>query len=257
MNLESIRIALRGLLANRMRSALTMLGVLIGVGAVIILVAVGSGSAAASRAQLEALGSNTLTVSAGGFGQGNRGTQSRGIAITDNDVKALADLAQAPDVAAVVPIVNGGGSVAASYDGASATPGQFLGTTANYSTVRNAPVQAGSFFTADQVTNHDPVVVIGTSFAKNLLTATADPNTLIGRQVRIGSQNLTVIGVLKPKGSNGLQDQDDIAIAPETVVRDFYVGNTGTASAGSRGVGATGTETVTIHNNSSQELTEC
>ncbi|MGZ4806779.1 MAG: ABC transporter permease, partial [Ilumatobacteraceae bacterium] len=130
MNPESIRIALRGIFANRMRSALTMLGVMIGVGAVIVLVAVGSGSAATSRRQLEALGSNTLTVSAGGFGQGNRGgTQARGLAINDNDVAALGDTTQLPDVTAVVPIVNGSGNTIATYDGASTTPGTFLGTT--------------------------------------------------------------------------------------------------------------------------------
>ena len=106
MNPESIRMALRGITANRMRSALTMLGVLIGVGAVIILVAVGAGSAAKSRQALEALGSNTLTVSAGGFGQGNRGgTQSRANQLNESDVRALLDKTQAPDVDATVPIV--------------------------------------------------------------------------------------------------------------------------------------------------------
>ncbi len=231
MNPESIRIALRGIFANRMRSALTMLGVMIGVGAVIVLVAVGSGSAAASRKQLEALGSNTLTVSAGGFGQGNRGgTQSRGLAINDNDVAALSDKTQLPDVTAVVPIVNGSGSTIASYNGASTTPGTFLGTTPDYSTVRNAPVSAGHFFTADDLAGHNKVAVVGTSFAKNLLGATGNPNDLLNQQVKLGSQTLTVVGVLKPKGSNGFQDQDDIIIVPETIMRDFYTGNTGTVS---------------------------
>ena len=231
MNPESIRIALRGIFANRMRSALTMLGVMIGVGAVIVLVAVGSGSAAASRKQLEALGSNTLTVSAGGFGQGNRGgTQARGLAINDNDVAALGDKTQLPDVTAVVPIVNGSGSTIATYDGASTTPGTFLGTTPDYSTVRNAPVSAGHFFTADDLAGHNKVAVIGASFAKNLLGATGNPNDLLNQQVKLGSQTLTVVGVLKSKGSNGFQDQDDIIIVPETIVRDFYTGNTGTVS---------------------------
>ena len=142
----------RGIVANRMRSALTMLGILIGVGSVIILVAVGAGSAAATRQSLEALGSNTLTVSAGGFGQGNRGgTQSRNLQITDADVIALSDKLQAPDIAAVVPTINGGNSITAAADGASATVGQFLGTSDAYSDVRHAPVQAGTFFTAADV----------------------------------------------------------------------------------------------------------
>jgi putative ABC transport system permease protein len=223
--------ALRGIVANRMRSALTMLGILIGVGAVIVLVAVGAGSATKTRRSLEALGSNTLTVSAGGFGQGNRGgTQSRNLQINDADVVALSDKSQAPDIAAVVPTINGGGSVTAAADGASATVGQFLGTSAAYSSVRNAPVEAGTFFTADDVTNHASVVVIGTTVAKNLLGVTADPNSLIGQPVQFGSHALTVIGVLKAKGSNGFQDQDDIALVPYTTVRDNYTGNTGTIS---------------------------
>jgi putative ABC transport system permease protein len=231
MNLESVQMALRGIVANRMRSALTMLGILIGVGAVIILVAVGAGSATATRQSLEELGSNTLTVSAGGFGQGNRGgTQSRNLQITDADVVALSDKLQAPDITAVVPIINGGGSVTAAADGASATVAQFLGTSDAYSAVRNAPVEAGTFFTADDVSNHASVVVIGTTVAKNLLGATGDPNSLIGQPVQFGSHSLTVIGILKTKGSNGFQDQDDIALVPYTTVRDNYTGNTGTIS---------------------------
>ena len=167
MNLESIRMALRGMVANRMRSALTMLGVLIGVGAVIILVAVGAGSAAASRKQLEALGSNTLTVSAGGFGQGNRGgTQARSTQINDADITALLDKTQAPDIADIVPIVNANGSTTASYNGASTSPGQFQGTTPNYAVVRNAPVQSGSFFTADDIA-FIPYTTMRDSFSGN------------------------------------------------------------------------------------------
>src|ERR1700761_5588742 len=98
MNLESLRIALGGLMANRMRSFLTVLGMLIGVAAVIILVAVGSGSAAATAARLESLGSNTLTVSAGGFGFGrNQGTRTSSVQLTDKDVTNLSNRSLAPD----------------------------------------------------------------------------------------------------------------------------------------------------------------
>ena len=229
MNLESIRMATRGIVANRMRSALTMLGILIGVGAVIILVAVGAGPGAKARQSLAALGSNTLTVSAGGFGQGNRGgTQSRNLQINDADVTAISDKTQASDVTDVVPIVNGGGNVTASLNGSSATVGQFIGTTPNYSPVRNAAVQAGAFFTADDLANHAGVAVVGTTLAKNLLGATADPNSIVGSNIQFGNHTITVIGVLKSKGSNGFQDQDDIAVLPMSTMRDSYVGNTGT-----------------------------
>ena len=230
MSLESIRMAFRGVVANRMRSALTMLGILIGVGSVIILIAVGAGSAAASEARLRALGSNTLTVSAGGFGQGNRGgTQSRNIQVTDADLKALADKTQAPDVVAVVPVANASSQTAA-YAGASTAIGQTLGTSVSYQPVKNATTQAGSFFTQDDVDNHNNVVVIGTTVAKNLLGATADPNTLVGQPLKVGAQTYIVSGVLTSKGSNGAQDQDDIVLMPYTTLRDHITGNTGTVS---------------------------
>ena len=230
MNIEGVRMALRGVVANRMRSALTMLGVLIGVAAVIVLIAVGAGSAAASEARLKALGSNTLTVSAGGLGQGARGgTQARNIQLTDADLTALADASQAPDITAVVPLINAP-TQTATYAGASTSIGQTVGTTPAYSTVRNAAVQAGSFITQDDLDNHANVVVIGTTVAKNLLGADANPNLLIGQPIKIGAQTYFVAGVLKPKGSNGFQDQDDIAILPTTTIRDHLVGEAGPIS---------------------------
>jgi putative ABC transport system permease protein len=228
MRLESARIALQGIMANRLRSFLTMLGVLIGVAAVIILVAVGSGSAAANRKRLEALGSNTLTVIPGGFGQGARGgTQSRRVQITDGDVEALSDPTQAPSIGAVVPSV-AFRNTSVSYDGASVTPAQEIGTTPSFSPVRNYAVETGSFITQNDVDDHARVVVIGPSVAKNLLGATADPAAMVGATVQVGAAQYTVVGVLKPKGSNGAQDQDDIILMPITTARDTLTGNTGT-----------------------------
>lgn len=227
MSSAGVRIALKGIAANKMRSSLTTLGILIGVASVIILVAVGSGSAARSRGQLEALGSNTLTVIPGGFGFGARGgTQSRRVEITDNDVKALQDASAAPDITQVVPGVNLPSATVA-YEGASTTPSTATGTTPNYSSVRNYAVEFGTFFTQEDYDDHRSVVVIGSSVVKDLLGETADPAPMVGRRIRVGGSSFTVIGVFKTRGSNGFQDQDDILIMPMTTARDHLVGNTG------------------------------
>lgn len=225
MNIESIRNGLEGIVANKLRSALTMLGILIGVGAVIVLVAVGSGSAEATRRRFESLGSNTLTVTAGGLGFNNRGgTQSRLIRIDDADVEAISKKEDAPSVLSVVPVVAAPGTTAV-YNGASATPRQFLGTTEQYFDVRNYPVQSGAAFTKEDIEANAKVAVIGLSVAKNLLGENADAAELIGQDIKFGNANLTVIGVLKPKGSNGNLDQDDIVLAPLPTVRNLIAGN--------------------------------
>ena len=225
MNRESLRIALQGIGANKLRSILTMLGILIGVASVIVLVAVGSGSAEASRKRLEALGSNTLTVSTGGFGQGRRGgTQAQNIRILDTDVDALRNLDEAPSVSKVAPIV-AANNTTVTYNGASTAVQQFQGTTPELLSIRNYEVTAGTAFTADDVETHSRVVVVGLTVARNLLGEDADAGELIGQQIKVGNANFTVIGILKPKGTNGTQDQDNLALAPMTAVRDVVSGS--------------------------------
>jgi putative ABC transport system permease protein len=231
VNLSSVGIALRGIVGNKLRSGLTMLGVAIGVGSVIVLVAFGSGSAAQTRANLEQLGSNTLTIRAGGFGFGARaGTQSRRIAITTSDVAALSNKQSAPDVAQVVPAVNVS-SASVVYNGATDTPSTMSGTTTNFSEVRNYPVQWGQWFTQQQYDTHANVVVLGLTDVKDLVGQQADGSALVGQQVLIGGKSFTVIGVFKSKGTNGFQDQDSIAIMPLTTARDEFVGNDGTVDS--------------------------
>jgi putative ABC transport system permease protein len=228
MALSSIRIAFRGIAANKMRSALTTLGIMIGVGAVIVLVAVGSGSAAASRENLERLGSNTLTVRAGGFGFGARaGTQSQSVQITDNDVEALSNKENAPHVAEVVASVSVTDATIV-YNGASDTPSSMSGTTENFSEVRNYPVEWGRWMTQQEYDRHAKVVVLGLTNVKNLLGENATGEELVDQTVLIGGKSFQVIGVFESKGSNGFQDQDSIAVMPLTTARDSFVGNDGT-----------------------------
>ena len=243
--LENLRNAFGGISANRLRSALTTLGILIGVAAVIVLVAVGEGSAEKTRKSLEALGSNTLTVQAGGFGFGNRGGTQKDIKITDADVSALADKQQAPDIAAVVATVNGTGAL--SYNGTSTTPNQTLGTSANYAKVGNHDISAGSFFTQDQLNDHDKVIVLGSTVVKNLLGENGDGSTLVGQNVKLGSATFQVIGISKAKGSTGPLDQDNLVTLPMTTARDTLAGNTGKVASVT--VQATSRDTTTAAQN--------
>ena len=247
MNLSSIGIALRGISANKLRSGLTTLGIAIGVGSVIVLVAVGSGSAAATRQSLERLGSNTLTVRVGGFGFGSRaGTQSRNVQLTNKDVTALESHDNAPDVAQVVPSVNVS-NVTVVYDGATDTPSTISGTTTNFSSVRNYPVDVGRWFTQQEYDSHANVVVLGLTDVKNLLGQQATGSEIVGQQVFIGGKSFSVIGVFAAKGSNGFQDQDSIAIMPLTTARDQFVGNSGTVDGLT--VQATSSKTATAAQN--------
>ncbi len=250
MNLENVKIALRGVNANRLRSALTMLGILIGVGAVIVLVAVGNGSSQSVQSQLESLGTNTLTVLPAGFGGGGARSFSSRPVLTEQDVNALQDKANAPDVSEVAPIKTATSTTGA-YGGNSYSPSQFLGTTANIAGIRNYTTTEGAFFTNDDVVNDRRVVVLGTTVVDNLFGTGVDP---VGKQVKFGSSSWTVVGVLKSKGSNGLQDQDDVVVAPITSVMNNLTGDNGdvnqvVAQAASRAqTNAASTEITSILN---------
>jgi putative ABC transport system permease protein len=243
---ESARFAVRGVTGNKMRSALTTLGILIGVAAVIILVAVGTGSSAAVQSQISSLGSNTLTVTSssggtggrggggggfggfGGFAGGGRtsgsvstGTQTRAAALTVDDAGALSDTSQAPDVKAVAPTVSAS-SVTATYTGATHSVGTFTGTTPSYLAIDNDKVESGSAFTDDDYTNRHRVALVGTTVATDL--AGGSGLSIVGKTVEFNGIQFTVKGVLASKGTTGAQDQDDVVIAPLTAVQDTLTG---------------------------------
>jgi putative ABC transport system permease protein len=233
---ESLRIAVQGILANRLRSLLTMLGIMIGVAAVIILVAVGRGSSSAVQKQLQSLGTNILTVQrSGGFGGGfgggrggraQLGTQSRQSALTMKDVTALQRPDNVPSAKSVNPVVQAQ-AVTATFNGATYSPASFVGTSVGYLGASNWQIAAGRAFSADDQKYRSRVVVLGQTVVTNLFGAT-DP---LGQTVQISGHSYQVIGVLKVKGSNGFQDSDDIAIAPIEAVQDTLTGNTGSLSS--------------------------
>jgi putative ABC transport system permease protein len=217
--LETIRVALGGIAANKLRSGLTILGLTIGVASVIVLVAVGNGSKQAVQSGIDALGSNVLLVStqAGPMGPGGSGSSS--LTLTRKDAEALEDPFNAPDVKSASPVVTASSTTlvagATSYSVAS-----LIGTTPSYATARDYDVATGDLFTTADVTKHAHVVVIGPTVAENLFSGTSP----VGQTLKIGGTSFTVVGVTASKGSNGTTDQDDVVFAPLTTVQDALTG---------------------------------
>jgi putative ABC transport system permease protein len=177
--LELLRIAGAGIAANKLRSGLTILGMTIGVAAVIVLVAVGNGSGKQIQASIEQLGTNTLTIFSGGFGRGraSTGLQASNQSLTLPLAQALADPAGAPDIATVTPEVSGSATV--TYAGATHST-SVLGTYPSYFAATNSPVGSGTAITATDVARLRKTAVIGQTVATDLF-GTASP---IGRTTR-------------------------------------------------------------------------
>jgi putative ABC transport system permease protein len=211
MNLmESARIALRSLAANKLRSSLTMLGIIIGVAAVIALMGVGRGASAAIDSQINSMGTNLLFVSPGSTSSsGVRTAQGSAQTLTYEDALALNDPDNLPAVAAVAPQVEAMGQVV--YMGNNVNT-RIAGVTADYGPVRNYTVQDGEFVTEAQVQAKSSVVVLGANVASTLFED-ASP---IGQSVRINNITFKVIGVLTAKGGSGMGNQDDMVVVPIT-----------------------------------------
>ncbi|HEV2414304.1 MAG TPA: ABC transporter permease [Candidatus Dormibacteraeota bacterium] len=223
MNLyEAMRMAANGLLANRLRSALTMLGILIGVMAVILLVAVGNGTSVQINNQIQSLGANVIYVypsnakGTGGVSQGFGTAQS----LTQADVDALNTRQQDPDVVAAIPIAQAGGQITYGNQNYFAPT---TGSTADFPMVRDYQMAEGSFFTNDDVLANHRVVVIGQTVVTNLFGST-DP---VGQTIKISRQSFRVIGVFASKGSSGLGSQDNVVVAPITAVWAYLTGARG------------------------------
>jgi putative ABC transport system permease protein len=218
---ETLRFAVGGLAANKVRSGLTMLGVLIGVAAVIILLAVGNGSSQAVKNSIEKLGTNALTISSGSSGAGGASTGATTTKpLTVDDARALANPADAPNIDSVAPEVTT--SQTAIYQGTSHTVPQIIGTYPAYFKASNSKVATGKgdYFSADDVLNSRKVAVIGSTTATDLF-GTVDP---VGKKIVIGGTPFTVLGVLETKGGTGFQDPDDVVIAPLPTVQNAFSG---------------------------------
>ncbi len=223
---ESIRIALAGILHNRLRSLLTMLGMLIGVGSVIMLVAVGTGSSQKMQKTIEGLGTNLLQINRqgggfGGFGGGRAtvGTQSqRGESHCCRRHRTRRQDAE-PRRRRGCPGHHRVRSRPSTTARRTRRPRRSVLRRAT-SRSRTMSSPEGTFFTDADEAQHNRVAVIGETVATNLF-GTADP---IGNNVQFNGASFQIIGLLKQKGTNGIQDQDDVVMAPLTAVQDTLTG---------------------------------
>ncbi|MCY4439383.1 MAG: ABC transporter permease [Deltaproteobacteria bacterium] len=203
----NVRIALRAIRVNKLRSALTMLGVIIGVGAVIAMVAIGEGAKARVAKQMERLGSNRVSVYAGTVTRGGRRVRGARITtLTEADARAI--LAEVPGVVRVAPHVRGSAQVV--YGNKNWHP-PFTGTTPDYLQIMNWGVDSGSSFTDDDMLLNRKVAMIGKTVAKELF----GDDYPIGQTIRVKHIPFEVVGVLKERGtSSWAGDLDDIVIVP-------------------------------------------
>ena len=218
---NTLRIALKAIRRNKVRSALTMLGVIIGVASVIAMIALGSGARASIDEQIQAQGTNVIYVSAGSFGRGPgtvRGGAGSNSTLTLEDAKAIEN--EVPTVALVSPMVRGRAQVVAGNQNWNT---QLEGGNENYLAIRNWQVTSGSNFTAREILLADKVALLGPTVA-NTLFPDSDP---VGQVMRIGNSPYRVLGVLSAKGQGQFgQDQDDLIVAPYTTLQKKMLGIT-------------------------------
>ncbi|GAA2884781.1 ABC transporter permease [Pseudonocardia halophobica] len=212
MNLaEAARIAARGLRTNKLRSVLTMLGIIIGVAAVIVLVAFGNGLQRFVADAFGPLANQIQITKTQGAISGNRAARD----LTDADVDALSDRSRAPAIGSVTPSVNGSALLQVVGDGQYRS--SILGTQADYLDVANRELVVGSFFDDQQARNKAKVVVLGPNPVATLFGGQA--GEALGKDVRVGRTTFRVIGVLKGNGQ-----QDDVAVMPLGAARSYLLG---------------------------------
>ncbi|HEY1871167.1 MAG TPA: ABC transporter permease [Chitinophagaceae bacterium] len=215
--LNLIRIALKALQRNKLRAFLTMLGIIIGVGAVIAMVAIGQGSKKSIQDQLSSMGSNMITirpnanVAAGGGARVDASTANLQT-LTLDDIKAIQN--QAQYISDVSPAVQGRGQA---INGAMNWPTSMQGVSPDFLTIRNWPLKEGVAFGDEDVKGATKVCLLGQTVVDNLFDPGDDP---VGKAIRFNRIPFKVIGVLQQKGENAFgQDQDDIILAPYTTVQ--------------------------------------
>ena len=215
---QVLQFALAGLAANKLRSALTTLGILIGVGSVILLVAVGNGSSQSVQNAISSLGTSSITVLHTTGAAGSTSTTTAFAEPQNLTVQDAQALASAQGVASVSPAVSASETL---DNGASSDSGVSLtGTYPSYFPAEDDTLSAGAYFTTQEVNTAQDVVLLGSEAASDLF-GTANP---VGQSVLVAGIPFTVVGVLAEKGTSGLSSADNTAVAPLTTVQDQLTG---------------------------------
>jgi putative ABC transport system permease protein len=210
---DSLRMAINTLTTNKLRSGLTMLGIIIGNAATIVMVGIGQGTQKLAADQFKAFGPNVLFIAPGGPKSEDRGTLPR--TLVNADAQAIAR--QVPSVAGVAPQIQSSYTITARHKHSSS---QIIGTTPSFLKVRSFQIASGRFITDTDEQAGNPVVVLGPDLAKKLFAST----TPLGAKVRIKNVSFTVIGVTVAKGSAFGRSQDDVAYIPLQVMSRQIVG---------------------------------
>ncbi len=211
--LNTLLVAVRALRRNTLRTALTALGMVIGVAAVIVMIAIGTGARASIESQIKSAGSNIVTVNAGAGMGPVRGGQGATRTLTDGDAQAIR--AQVPGIRYMSPGLNQRTQV---IGAAGNWNTQIQGTSEELPAIRAWALQFGAYFTREDVTRAAKVVVLGSVARDQLFGPGADP---VGATVRIENQPFRVVGVMTSKGQSAMpgQDQDDTVLVPYTAVQ--------------------------------------
>ncbi|HVW66694.1 MAG TPA: ABC transporter permease [Candidatus Peribacteraceae bacterium] len=218
--IENIRNALGAIGSNKMRSMLTMLGIIIGVASVVLMVAIGQGAQRGVTQRIQSLGTNLLTISPGGSNQGNvrfgGGGGGGGATLKSTDATAIEQ--QVTGLSGVEPEMRSNEQIIA---GSQNTNASVIGTVPDYVTVRNSPLQIGRFINQQDIASMDRVAVLGSQVVTTLFPSDPAP---IGQSIRIGSNLFTVIGVMQSKGGTGFQNQDNVVLIPLSTMQQHVTG---------------------------------
>ncbi len=236
--LETLRTAISAILSRKLRSGLTMLGILIGVAAVMLTVGLGQGAQQTVTAEINSLGSNLLVVTPGSTTSANgiRGGFGSATTLTLADADLLANTSNCPDVAAVAPIMSSSQSVTSSTSNWTTT---VVGTTPGWLPVRARTVTSGRYFSTQEAASGAPVAVIGSTTASQLFSGSP-----IGQSVTINGTVFTVIGELNTAGSSIAGDQDDTILIPISTFAQRIASSSQAASVSSIYLEAAGQGTL-------------